>query len=266
VRLAGTMADCQESEKLPAGLACILETLEGIGQPTRHPRRHRSSPRDRRPMTRSPGHASKLVMSQRRRERSLAEPGHAQRRAVPPPQSGQGGHAGEATGARRRTHQPRTGDRGSVGFGDRRTNAAPSLARIRCSYRNTHDPSYPLPRALGGVPGTLPRCSSCSPLWRGRRRGSGRPSPRVWYPSCRGSGRGYCGRQSSLGLIVPMHPMCCSPAFVEVQAWAVPHVVCTFLVPSGVLAMIQRRRWLQIRRVSNGRTPEHRPKVSRCPH
>jgi hypothetical protein len=55
-----------------------------------------------------------------------------------------------------------------------------------------------------------------------------------------------------LGLIVPMHHMCWSSEFVEVQAWAVPRVVCAFLVPWGVLAAIQHRRYLQIRRDSIG--------------
>ena len=46
-----------------------------------------------------------------------------------------------------------------VFLGDRRTNAAPSLARIRSSYRNAYYEQDTVPRALPGAPGTPP--------WRG---------------------------------------------------------------------------------------------------
>ncbi len=40
--------------------------------------------------------------------------------------------------------------------GERRTNAAPSLARIRSSYRNDYYQQDTVPRALPGAPGTPP--------------------------------------------------------------------------------------------------------------
>jgi hypothetical protein len=49
-----------------------------------------------------------------------------------------------------------TVDRRNTMRGIRRTNAAPSLARIRSSDRNTDDPAYACPQALAEAPGTLP--------------------------------------------------------------------------------------------------------------
>jgi hypothetical protein len=56
----------------------------------------------------------------------------------------------------------------------------------------------------------------------------------------------------NLGLIMPIHCLCRSSAHDEVQAGAVPPVVCAFLVLWGVLATVQHRRFLQIRRDTIG--------------